>query len=64
MIEQFKREKRLTILYTSHNMDEVERICDRVIFLSHGKIVRETPKSELPKLRELFLEIAREGNES
>lgn len=64
MIEQFKQERKLSILYTSHNMDEVARVCDQVIFLSHGKIVRQAPTKELPDLRDLFLEIAREGEES
>lgn len=64
MIEQFKHERQLSILYTSHNMDEVERVCDRVIFLSHGKIVRQALTKDLPNLRNLFLEIAREGEEA
>jgi ABC-2 type transport system ATP-binding protein len=64
MIEQFKHEQQLSILYTSHNMEEVERVCDSVIFLSHGKIVRQAPTKELPRLRDLFLEIAHEGQES
>lgn len=63
MIEQFKKERQLSILYTSHNMHEVERICDRVIFLSHGKIVQEAAPKDLPSLHDLFLQIAREGNE-
>lgn len=34
-----------TILWTSHNMAEVEEVCDRVIFLNRGKIVAEdTPR--------------------
>lgn len=64
MIEQLKRERKLSILYTSHNMDEVERVCDRVIFLAHGKIVRQAAPKDLPNLRELFVSIAREGEES
>lgn len=36
-----------TILYTSHNMDEVADICDRVIFLKAGKIVAEDTPAEL-----------------
>ncbi len=63
MIELFKKERQLSILYTSHNMSEVERICDRVIFLSHGKIVKEAAPKDLPSLHDLFLEIAREGTE-
>jgi len=39
-----KKENHISILYTSHNMAEVTRICDRVIFLDHGKIVaHDTP---------------------
>lgn len=64
MIEQFKRERSLTILYTSHNMHEVERVCDRVIFLAHGAIVREATTKDLPSLQDLFLQIAREGQEA
>lgn len=44
LIETMKKEKNITILYTSHNMDEITRICDEVIFLDHGKIVaHDTP---------------------
>ncbi|MFA6016722.1 MAG: ABC transporter ATP-binding protein [Patescibacteria group bacterium] len=43
-IEQLRKERPITILYTSHNMAEVTRICDRVIFLDKGKIVaQDTP---------------------
>ena len=58
-----------TILYTSHNMHEVQRVCDRIIFLSHGRIVttgtpidvtREILKEnrETPALDEVFIRIA------
>jgi ABC-2 type transport system ATP-binding protein len=44
LIEKLKKDRNLTILYTSHNMDEITRICDEVIFLDHGKIVaQDTP---------------------
>ena len=36
-----------SILYTSHNMDEVANVCDRVIFLKHGKIVAEDTPEKL-----------------
>jgi ABC-2 type transport system ATP-binding protein len=46
LIERLKRERNLSILYTSHNMDEVTRVCDEVIFLDHGKIVaHDTPEN-------------------
>lgn len=44
LIEELRRERNLSILYTSHNMPEITRICDDVIFLDHGKIVaHDTP---------------------
>lgn len=43
-IETLQKEQQTTILYTSHNMNEITRICDEVIFLDHGKIVaQDTP---------------------
>ncbi len=46
MIEELRRDTQLSILYTSHNMAEITRICDRVIFLDNGVIVAEdTPKN-------------------
>jgi ABC-2 type transport system ATP-binding protein len=64
MIEHLKAQRKLTILYTSHNMHDVERICDRVIFLAHGKIVRQAAPKDLPSLHKLFLQIARGEPES
>jgi ABC-2 type transport system ATP-binding protein len=44
LIEKLKKDRNLTILYTSHNMDEITRVCDDVIFLDHGNIVaHDTP---------------------
>ncbi len=54
------------ILWTSHNMHEVEAVCDRVLFLSHGKILLEGDPKTLPRehgkanLEELFITVARE----
>ncbi|MFH1593234.1 MAG: ABC transporter ATP-binding protein [Candidatus Omnitrophota bacterium] len=54
------------ILWTSHNMYEVEEVCDRVLFLSHGKILLEGDPKTLPSehgkktLEELFIKVARE----
>lgn len=54
------------ILWTSHNMQEVTAVCDRVLFLSHGKILLEGDPKELPALHskrdleELFITVARE----
>jgi ABC-2 type transport system ATP-binding protein len=44
LIENLKKSRNLAILYTSHDMEEVTRICDEVIFLDRGKIVaQDTP---------------------
>ncbi len=54
------------ILWTSHNMYEVETVCDRVLFLSHGKILAEGSPSELiarygqKDLEQTFIALARE----
>ena len=54
------------VLWTSHNMLEVEQVCDRVLFLSHGRILLEgnprTLQAEHGKasLEELFITVARE----
>jgi ABC-2 type transport system ATP-binding protein len=45
LIEQLRLQRKLSILYTSHDMAEVTRICDEVIFLDRGKIVaHDTPE--------------------
>jgi ABC-2 type transport system ATP-binding protein len=54
------------ILWTSHNMLEVQSVCDRVLFLSHGKVLLEGDPISLPEahgassLEELFIRVARE----
>jgi ABC-2 type transport system ATP-binding protein len=41
LIESLRKERDLAIVYTSHQMDEVTRVCDEVIFLDHGRIVAQ-----------------------
>jgi ABC-2 type transport system ATP-binding protein len=54
------------VLWTSHNMYEVQEVCDRVLFLSHGKMLLEGNPNTLPQeygkqsLEELFITVARE----
>jgi len=54
------------ILWTSHNMYEVEEVCDRVLFLSRGKLLLEGDPKRLPgehgarNLEDLFIRLARE----
>jgi len=54
------------VLWTSHNMYEVQEVCDRVLFLSRGKILLEGDPKRLPEehgkasLEDLFIAVARE----
>lgn len=54
------------VLWTSHNMYEVEEVCDRVLFLSRGKVLLQGDPRTLPgeygkaSLEELFIAVARE----
>jgi ABC-2 type transport system ATP-binding protein len=65
-IREFAARDSAGILWTSHNMYEVEEVCDRVLFLSHGKILLEGDPRTLPRehgletLEELFIAAARE----
>ena len=65
-IREYAKKNGGGVLWTSHNMYEVEEICDRVLFLSHGKILLEGNPKTLPgergkkTLEELFITVARE----
>ena len=67
VVRRVQSERQIGILYTSHNMKDIEEVCDRVIFLHKGKIVREgTPaeivaQSEGSTLEDVFIKIARDG---
>jgi len=65
-IQKYAIETRAGILWTSHNMTEIQAVCDRVLFLSHGKVLLSGDPKTLPAehekkdLEELFITIARE----
>ncbi|MDD5936135.1 MAG: ABC transporter ATP-binding protein [Clostridiales bacterium] len=44
------KERGATVIYTSHNMNEVEEICDRIAIIDHGKLIAEGTKQELVSL--------------
>ena len=66
ILTKLQKEKGITVLYTSHNMAEIERICDHVVFINKGKIREEgTPQELVEKfghkdLNDVFINIARE----
>ena len=68
-IEEYKKEKKISVLLASHNMDEVKRLCSSVLMMKEGDIVdRGTPNELIKKhgrknLEEVFLKIARSKNE-
>ncbi len=68
-IEKYKKNNELTILLASHNMKEVERLCNKIIMMKKGKIVDSGTCDQLIKkhgrenLEETFLKIARSKNE-
>ena len=68
-LEKYKNKNELTMLLASHNMKEVERLCNKVIMMKQGKIVDEGTCEELinkhgrKNLEETFLKIARNNNE-
>src|SRR5690625_131528 len=49
-VRELNREKGMTILYTSHYMEEVERLCDRVYIMDHGQIIASGSKEELKSI--------------
>jgi ABC-2 type transport system ATP-binding protein len=67
VVRRSRDEEGSTILYTSHNMRDVEEVCDRVVFMHKGKILFVgTPKETLQhfqedSLEEVFIRVARGG---
>ena len=68
-IETYKTKNKITILLASHNMKEVERLCDTVIMMKEGQIVDRGTCEDLisrhgrDNLEDTFLKIARSNNE-
>ena len=50
VLKEVHRTRGISIVYTSHNMAEIEEMCDRVIFLSHGEIVANDSPQKLTKI--------------
>jgi len=69
IIESFASNKQKTILIASHNMNEVERLCDEVMMMKGGEIIDKGKSADLiskhgrKNLEDFFLKIVREKNE-
>jgi ABC-2 type transport system ATP-binding protein len=65
-IKEYAVDAKSGVLWTSHNMNEIEAVCDRVLFMSRGKILLSGNPATLPAdhgkkdLEELFIAVARE----
>ena len=68
-IQEYKSKNKVTVLLASHNMNEVERLCDSIIMMKKGKIIdKGTCKNLIEKhgrnnLEETFLKLARSKDE-
>jgi len=68
LLRRIQRENGITMIYTSHNMRDVEEVCDRVLFLHKGRIIAEgTPQQVIEKFRQksledVFIRVARSGD--
>lgn len=70
LLLKIQKETNMSILYTSHNMWEIEQVANRVVFVNHGKIMAQGTPLELtrqeveleakePDLREVFIQLSR-----
>jgi ABC-2 type transport system ATP-binding protein len=65
LVRRIQAERSRAILYTSHNMRDIEAVCDRIIFLHDGSILAEGTATELKErfrgkdLDEVFIKVAR-----
>jgi len=68
-LENYKKEKKISILLASHNMTEVTRLCKRVLMMKDGIIIDKGHPEELIKkhgrknLEEVFLKLSRSSDE-
>jgi len=64
LLRRIADERRMTILITSHNMTEVERLADRILFVANGRIAADSTAAELRErfgaedLEEVYLKVA------
>ncbi len=66
LLQLIKKKSNISILYTSHNMKEMEEMSDRIVFLHKGRIIAEGKPADVIEsfkgkdLEEVFLKVARE----
>jgi ABC-2 type transport system ATP-binding protein len=66
-LRALQQERGLTMLYTSHNMRDIEAVCDRILFLHRGRIIAEGTAEAIKarfgqtSLDDVFIAVARAG---
>ncbi|MDP2632802.1 MAG: hypothetical protein Q8P25_03710, partial [Candidatus Curtissbacteria bacterium] len=74
LLLKIQKENKMSILYTTHNMWEIEQVANHVIFVNHGKIMAQGSPLELtrqeleleskePNLRDVFIRLSRQKRE-
>ncbi len=67
LLRRIQREQQIAMIYTSHNMRDVEEVCDRVLFMHKGRLIAEgTPAAVMEtfqsrSLEDVFINVARGG---
>ena len=65
-LDTYRQRSGATLLLASHNMREVEQLCDRVLFLRHGRLVADASPAELRRrfkradMEKVFLDVQQE----
>ncbi|MES2707475.1 MAG: ABC transporter ATP-binding protein [Verrucomicrobiota bacterium] len=68
LLRRIQQERGIAILYTSHNMRDIEEVCDRVIFMHQGKVVTEGSPAQVisrfneTSMEDVFIRIVRDGD--
>jgi ABC-2 type transport system ATP-binding protein len=69
ILRRIQTERGISMVYTSHNMRDVEEVCDRVVFLHRGRVLAAGSSAEIKahfersSLEDVFIRVAREGDQ-
>jgi ABC-2 type transport system ATP-binding protein len=66
-IREINRERGVTVILTTHDMQDIEKICERMILIDHGKVIYDGPvaqiKERFGKTRTLVVDLEPNGHE-
>lgn len=67
IVRRVQKETGMAVLYTSHNMRDVEEVCDRIVFIHHGRVIAQGTPDDVMRhfdessLEKVFIKVARDG---